>query len=1078
MSTQSAPLASSGTPAPTTTSQSSTPVPMNSTDAKPGSKSPAKGSPKVVVQPVNPPISISLPVEPQQQIFTITQHKHAPEPGKMHIPATISIAATPAVKPQPVSRPVVSKMLPTTLPQPTAYMVPSTHASPSTHPIPGTQSAPSTYAVPGAHIVQSAPTAAPGTHLLTTALPVPSAQSQVRLSTAWSSAVTSAGGDTHKVKVSSTPVQVATSGAQPGTVGSLASLPQYVRGVPMHPSLITGTHVAAGQIQQHTFPSHLPRGAAAAAAMSAPKSGMTTAILRTTTPVSQGQLPNTTITMASPAVQSPTLSGQQLQRHHQPAPVHLPGQHQMPGRLHSPAGLGGVGMAPTGPPGITRASSPGAAASMPTHHASTSEAHRTLPHASMAQPHLQTAGHPFRPDIKQLPKTDKKQPEGKAEATKPTDPSTVITTVTSKPEVKLVDPRPSYNWVTVTQPGGGGAPKVSQLGGAKHTYISSQGLGVQRMTHPPQGVGIPASSVTSQVSSSLVTATTLSHHTVPSQTIIHSSMRTSAITVTTLSSQPQPITTSSIPVAKVLPRQMSHPARPSGPYVTEGGSYISAHSRSSPNTSAATTVTALPPTVSLSDGRGERPSHPGTIAHGGHAYPTSMQQYFLGTMDYRNPMIYGSPHSFASMSAAGVRSTLGESHMRHTMHPTTPQNSSVAAAVVAAAHSATAGAHVATAGGPVRLNPTSMMIESRRQLPVHNTMGMAPSLEAGVHTSAAVSLGATQPASNSPNPNASPRPSILKRRINNDSSAIRKLIPSSQSNSQPSSPKTDFARSTSSSPKHSDSLASSQHSVDSNASEASLDVPSSAVKIKQEHEIIHSEAGAQASLPRDLSLTNSIGECSPSPRKKPRKQQHKVATEHHDILDDQSTDEEIETKHKHVRVKKEKKEKKATVSDVDHVNVVHYFRRPCVRLIDTYRQSWKPTHNHFERYSDVRPKEEKKTSIHEIANQRGIVKKTDGWKVRHITYQFEDLHGLEKDVFNEMKGIKDGMAPWQTPGKESDTSTIYELIQGNIQRSQYVMEHLEEAKNTMQKLLDHKPKVMAIIKNHANKRHAKKKHSP
>ena len=47
---------------------------------------------------------------------------------------------------------------------------------------------------------------------------------------------------------------------------------------------------------------------------------------------------------------------------------------------------------------------------------------------------------------------------------------------------------------------------------------------------------------------------------------------------------------------------------------------------------------------------------------------------------------------------------------------------------------------------------------------------------------------------------------------------------------------------------------------------------------------------------------------------------------------------------------------------MDHMNVVHYFRRPCLRLIDTYRQSWKPTHNHFERYSDVRPKGEQTAS--------------------------------------------------------------------------------------------------------------------
>ncbi|XP_071798501.1 uncharacterized protein [Asterias amurensis] len=1076
MSSQSPSLPASGSSNPGQASTPTTPV-NSSAEGKPNSKSPAARSaekpsnPKVLVQPVNPPMSISLPVDAPQSMFTITQQKHMLETAK--VPAAASVAPIIVCKASPtIPRPAISKTVSAAHPQSTNAQV--TIAG---YPVPGTQSVASTHPVPGTYVVQSTPTVVSSTHLLPTSYPVPSAQlvpsSQVRLPSTAPSGTLAV--ESQKLKVTGSTTQVATSGTQPGAVGGQAGhpMPQYVRTLPMPHGMIPGAHVAQGQVQQHVFPSHLPRGAVAAAAMSAPKSGLTTAILRTTSPVAQSQFPGTTAPLTSSAIQSPMLAGQQMQRYHHPSSqVHLPAQLQMSGKGHSPVGLAGVGTglpgvgtAPTGPPGITRASSPAAATSLPSHLISSTEAHRVIPHSSLPQSHPQSAAHPFRPDIKQLSKTDKKL-DGKADP-KSSEPIKRMETkievrsevkVDPRGEVKMIDPRSNYSWVPMTQHGN----QKLQLSGTK--YIS-QGMGLQRMSHPQVQV---CHSGGNNVSSSLVTATTLSHHTVPSQSIIHSSIRTSAITVTTLSTQSQSVTTTSIPVAKVYPRQqMTHSARPSAAYVSE--TYMTTH-RNSPNASVATTVNALPPAASLSDGRGERPPHPGAVAHSGH-YPSQMSALYYDPMT--NYRMYNNPAHNFPMSAAGVRSTLADPHIRHQMHPSPQQNNSVAAAVVAAA------AHAATGGAPVRINPVSIMMDSRRPVSMHNPMGMGPALEGGnVHTSSTASMNIPQSSSSSPNPSASPRPSILKRRIN-DSVSIRKPVSSGSQPSSPS-PKTELTRSTSSSPKHSDSLASSQHSMDSNTSEASLDILPSSIKVKQEHEILHSDTISQASLARDLSMTNSssIVECSPSPRKKPRKQQHVVATEHHDILDDQSTDEETETKPKHFRIKKEKKEKKPAVPDLEHLNIVHFFRRPCLRLIDAYRQSWKPTHNHFERYTDVRPKEEKKSNIHEIANQRGIVKKTDGWKVRHITYQFEDLNGLEMDVFNQMKDIKEGMSDWQTPGKESDTSKIYELIQGNIQRSQYVMEHLEEAKTTMLKLLEHKPKVMGIIKTHANKRHAKKKHSP
>ena len=95
MSSQSPSLPASGSSNPGQASTPTTPV-NSSAEGKPNSKSPAARSaekpsnPKVVVQPVNPPMSISLPVDAPQSMFTITQQKHMLETAK--VPAAASVA--------------------------------------------------------------------------------------------------------------------------------------------------------------------------------------------------------------------------------------------------------------------------------------------------------------------------------------------------------------------------------------------------------------------------------------------------------------------------------------------------------------------------------------------------------------------------------------------------------------------------------------------------------------------------------------------------------------------------------------------------------------------------------------------------------------------------------------------------------------------------------------------------------------------------------------------------------------------------------------------------------------------------
>jgi hypothetical protein len=67
-------------------------------------------------------------------------------------------------------------------------------------------------------------------------------------------------------------------------------------------------------------------------------------------------------------------------------------------------------------------------------------------------------------------------------------------------------------------------------------------------------------------------------------------------------------------------------------------------------------------------------------------------------------------------------------------------------------------------------------------------------------------------------------------------------------------------------------------------------------------------------------------------------------------------------------------------------------RKPAsASLLNSYRQTWKATHNHYLRYSDVRPKDERRPTIMDLANQYRVQEKVNGWKIYHLSTQMEDL---------------------------------------------------------------------------------------
>uniref|UniRef100_A0A1B6CU18 Histone deacetylase complex subunit SAP130 C-terminal domain-containing protein n=1 Tax=Clastoptera arizonana TaxID=38151 RepID=A0A1B6CU18_9HEMI len=204
-----------------------------------------------------------------------------------------------------------------------------------------------------------------------------------------------------------------------------------------------------------------------------------------------------------------------------------------------------------------------------------------------------------------------------------------------------------------------------------------------------------------------------------------------------------------------------------------------------------------------------------------------------------------------------------------------------------------------------------------------------------------------------------------------------------------------------------------------------------------------------------------------SPRKKPRKQQ----LTGNQIQEPKFSDDDMEF----ISEGKMKKEIRSVAEDGNHIVSKVITRRPIMSLLSSYRHTWKSRHHHFLRYSDVKVKDDRRPSIHDMANQKFIQHKLNGWKIYHLTTQMEDLSDLESEVFDRLTIMLKALE--KKPGKEIDkeVNRVNELIKGNIQRSKVITDQLEEAKSQIMKIFDHKAHVTEIISRCTNKRSTKKR---
>ncbi|NWT00977.1 SP130 deacetylase, partial [Mionectes macconnelli] len=834
----------------------------------------------------------------------------------------------------------------------------------------------------------------------------------------------------------------------------------------------------------HIGASHLPRGAAAAAVMSSSK---VTTVLR---PASQ--LPNAAT--AQPAVQHI---------------IHQPIQSRPP-----------VTTSSTIPPAVvatvsaTRAQSPVI---------TTTTAHAT--ESTLSRPTLSIQQHP---------------PSAAISIQRPAQPRDTATRITL----------PSHPAIGAQKP---------QLHTMAQKTIFSTGTPVAAATVAPI--------LATNTIASATTAGSVSHTQAPTSTIV-------TMTMPSHSSHATAVTTSNIPVAKVVPQQITHTSpRIQSDYTAERSNLIplSSH-RASPNPVAMETRNDNRQSVPVQF-QYFLPTYPPS------AYPLTAHTYTPITSSVSTirqyPVSAQAPNSaITAQTGVGVASTVHLNPMQlmtvdasHARHIQGIQPAPISAQGIQPAPIGTQGLHPAAPIGAQGLQPapigaqqpqgdtkTSAVVLADGATivanPISNTFNTATAATTVVQTHSQ-SASASAPAQGS-----SPRPSILRKKPATDGLAVRKSLIPPQPPEVASTRVESTMRSTSGSPRPAGgkpkpeihvSMATpvpvSMEAVSNQGSEQpTIAVPPTSqqppsaiptiiaatsptsqpaaalstipgavptapptsttivaapappstmsgalsavlgpvvpeIKIKEEMEPMDimrpvsavpplttsTVSPSLALLANNLSMPPSDLPPGASPRKKPRKQQHVISTEEGDMMETNSTDDEKSTaKSLLVKAEKRKSPPKEYI-DEEGVRYVPVRPRPPITLLRHYRNPWKAAYHHFQRYSDVRVKEEKKAMLQEIANQKGVSCRAQGWKVHLCAAQLLQLTNLEHDVYERLTALQEGLIPKKKAATDDDLHRINELIQGNMQRCKLVMDQINEARDSMLKVLDHKDRVLKLL---------------
>ncbi|KAK9300516.1 hypothetical protein QLX08_006850 [Tetragonisca angustula] len=225
-----------------------------------------------------------------------------------------------------------------------------------------------------------------------------------------------------------------------------------------------------------------------------------------------------------------------------------------------------------------------------------------------------------------------------------------------------------------------------------------------------------------------------------------------------------------------------------------------------------------------------------------------------------------------------------------------------------------------------------------------------------------------------------------------------------------------------------------------------------------------------------------------SPRKKPRKQQLTGV----ELTEPRCTEEEMQfitEERMKKELKEESKEKLSekrqtanTQCDVIKSPIqqptVAMRTRPTPSLLGpSWKNRWSSRLHHYRRPSEVRPREERRPTVAEIAQQKHVLQKLNGWKVYHLTAQMEDIADLEKQVHEKLKTTLTMLESQQNVRNRQDDGLerVNELIKGNMQRSSLISEGMSEARTQLIAIFQHKGPITDILQRCGNKRAQKKR---
>merc|ERR1712062_727014 len=114
-------------------------------------------------------------------------------------------------------------------------------------------------------------------------------------------------------------------------------------------------------------------------------------------------------------------------------------------------------------------------------------------------------------------------------------------------------------------------------------------------------------------------------------------------------------------------------------------------------------------------------------------------------------------------------------------------------------------------------------------------------------------------------------------------------------------------------------------------------------------------------------------------------------------------------------------------------------------------------------------------TVNELANQKYIMQKINGWKIYHLTSQMEDIIDMETELTSRLSNLQEKLDKNYLGDNSKDLSRVRELIKANLQRSKVIQVQVKESKDHALQVFEHKSRVTDILHKYMSKRPVKKR---